>query len=807
MDLIIFAVISVFLLLGFFVLLFLFLNEIVFKKQLGKSLNYSLFSVKIPQKSSEQKDVKKEEQEWIARMEHFFSSLTFLKKKGFLKPAQWLTFEIAKVKKDIKFFVASPEEIKEQIEKHIYSFFPDAEITELAQDYNIFSNEEITTGGVLDLKKTFILPIKTYLQLEGDPISNITHILTKLGEKEEAIIQFIIQPDPKKWRDRAGDILGKIEQGKSFSSAFSETSLFNKIKSNIPKNPEKNEDKDLKKQEEDKKSPNKELLESLNNKISKDAFLTSIRIVVSVPSGQERGDFILDQIAGAFEQFSSPQLNEFYLIKQGGKKLKELIFNISFRIPAKKFKSVFSTEELSSFFHFISHFSQTPGVETLEAKKSAPPTNLPEEGLLLGFNDYRGEKTDARIKNVDRRRHLYIIGQTGTGKSGLLANLIEQDIKNGKGVGVLDPHGDLIDAILGKIPKERIKDVVLFDPGNLQRSVGLNMLEYDPKFPEQKTFIVNELLKIFDKLYDLKTTGGPIFEQYTRNALMLLMDDPSETYTLMEVPMVMSDHEFRHKLLAKCKNVLVKDFWEKQAEKAGGEVSLVNIVPYITSKFDTFISNDYMRPIIGQTKSTFNFRDIMDSQKIFLVNLSKGRLGEMNSSLLGLIIVGKLAMAAFSRVDTPEDERTDFYLYLDEFQNFATDTISTILSEARKYKLCLNISHQFIGQLPDFIRNAVFGNVGTIISFRVGIEDAEFLEKQFAPVFDKQDLININNFNTYVKMMIDGHVSKSFNIMTYPPSKSDKELMKNIKDYYALTYGRDTKMVEKEIQMKRLMDK
>ena len=440
----------------------------------------------------------------------------------------------------------------------------------------------------------------------------------------------------------------------------------------------------------------------------------------------------------------------------------------------------------------------------MKAKSSEPPADLPKQGLLLGFNQYREEKKDVRIERDDRRRHMYVIGQTGVGKSGFLSNLIEQDILSGEGVGVLDPHGDLIEDILGKIPKERINDVILFEPGNLDRSIGLNMLEYDPKYPEQKTFIVNELMKIFDKLYDLKQTGGPIFEQYTRNALMLLMDDPNETYTLLEVPKVMADAQFRHRLLAKCNNVLVKEFWEKQAEQAGGEASLKNIVPYITSKFDTFISNDYMRPIISQVKSTFNFRDIMDGKKIFLANLSKGRLGDINSSLLGLIITGKLAMAAFSRISMQENERNDFYLYLDEFQNFATDTISTIFSEARKYRLCLTVSHQFIGQLPDLIRDSVFGNVGTIISFRVGAEDAEFLQKQFQPTFSSYDLINIDNFSAYVKLMMGGKTSKPFNIKSYPPSKSNREIAHKLKEYCFLIYGRERGEIEEEFKNRRL---
>jgi hypothetical protein len=641
--------------------------------------------------------------------------------------------------------------------------------------------------------------------MDADPISNITHALTKLSEDEEAIIQLVIQPDTKKWRKRAGDILKKTEKGDSFGKAFLGTSLLSRFFEVIAPKKKENPKEEEKKQEE-MKMPDKELVECLTSKLSKDGFKTSLRIIVSLPAlKKEKGETILEQIAGSFEQFSTPKLNSFYLIKEKGRSLKELAFKISFRVPQKKFNSIFSIEELSSLFHFTTSFAAIPQVERMDAKKAAPPTNLPTEGLLLGFNDFRGQKTDVKITDDDRRRHLYVIGQTGTGKSAFLSNLIEQDIKNGNGIGVLDPHGDLIDEILGKISKERVKDVVLFNPGNLERSVGLNMLEYSPKFPEQKTFIVNELIKIFDKLYDLRQTGGPMFEQYTRNALMLLMDDPAETYTLMEVPKVMADSEFRHRLLAKCKNILVKEFWEKQAEKAGGEAALANMVPYITSKFDTFISNDYMRPIIGQTKSTFNFREIIDSGKIFLVNLSKGRLGEMNSALLGLIITGKLAMAAFSRIDTPENERRDFYLYLDEFQNFATDTISTILSEARKYKLCLNISHQFIGQLPELIKASVFGNVGTMISFRVGAEDAEFLQKQFSPVFDAQDLINIENFNAYVRMMIGGQISQPFNIKTYPPSESDKQRAQDIKDYYALTFGRDAKIIEQEIGERRKM--
>ena len=290
-----------------------------------------------------------------------------------------------------------------------------------------------------------------------------------------------------------------------------------------------------------------------------------------------------------------------------------------------------------------------------------------------------------------------------------------------------------------------------------------------------------------------------MFEQYTRNALLLLMDDPNEGATLMEVPKVMADAVFRKRLIGKCRNIVVRDFWEKEAEKAGGEAALANMVPYITSKFNVFIANDFMRPIIGQSKSSINFRDIIDNKKILLVNLSKGRLGDINSHLLGLIIVGKLTMAAFGRIDMPEELRKDFYLYIDEFQNFTTESISTILSEARKYRLCLTMAHQFIKQLPEKIRDAVFGNVGSMIAYRIGPEDADFMVKQFAPIFDQNDLLNIDNFNAYAKLLIGNMTSKPFNLSVPRPPSGNEEMISSAKELSRLKFGRPRAEVEEEI--------
>ncbi|MCK5475850.1 MAG: TraM recognition domain-containing protein, partial [Candidatus Pacebacteria bacterium] len=371
---------------------------------------------------------------------------------------------------------------------------------------------------------------------------------------------------------------------------------------------------------------------------------------------------------------------------------------------------------------------------------------------------------------------------------------------NGEGVCVIDPHGDLVEDALSNIPKHRAEDVVLFDPSIIQKPMGLNLLEYDENYPEQKTFVINEMIKIFDKLYDLKSTGGPMFEQYMRNAMLLIMDDPESGSTLIEISKVLADEEFRKYKLSKCKNFTVVNFWEKEAQKAGGEAALANMVPYITSKLTQFISNDTMRPIIGQQKSSINFREIMDNKKILLVNLSKGKIGEMNAYLLGLVIVGKLLVASLSRTDIPQEQREDFYFYIDEFQNFTTDSISTILSEARKYRLSLNIAHQFLGQLPEDIQKSVFGNVGTITSFRIGPEDAEFMSKQFAPVFNEQDLINIDNFNAYTKLMIKGTISQGFNMATYPPKKGSPEIAEAVRQLSILKYGKDRQVVEREIQ-------
>jgi hypothetical protein len=397
---------------------------------------------------------------------------------------------------------------------------------------------------------------------------------------------------------------------------------------------------------------------------------------------------------------------------------------------------------------------------------------------------------------------MYVIGQTGTGKSVHLQNMIVQDIKNGDGVCFIDPHGNDIQDILAAIPPERKDDVIYFDPAYTPRAMGLNILEYDTRFPEMKSRVVDDLYGIFKTLYaDTPDAFGPMFEQYYRNATMLVVEDPDSGSTFLEIPRVFADSRFRNMKLDRCKNPVIVQFWRKIAEAAGGEASLENVVPYITSKFDVFLANDIMRPIVAQQESAFDFRKIMDEKKIFLANLSKGRLGDRNAQLLGLVLVSKFLAAAFSRIDT-RGELPPFYLYIDGFQNFATPSIATILSEARKYRLSLTIAHQFIAQLEEDIRDAVIGNVGTKIAMRIGTTDAEFLEKQFAPVFTAHDLENLPNYNAILSLLVNGVPARPFTVQSVRPAPVDYSRVEMLKELSYRTYGRSREEVEGEIQKK-----
>jgi hypothetical protein len=775
-----------------------------YRMLINYSMNEDLEVIRVSQsnnadRSNQGPDAWKEE---IGAMEQLLSSFTQLRdRKISLKTLFYgkptIALEIANPagEEEIFFYVSVPKKFRSSLEKQVHSYFPNASI-EKTKDYTIFSPGSETVMGIIKLKNQSALPIRTYESMEKDPLSEITTAFSKLQSHDEgACIQIVLQPTSGSWRSKGKKIAHEMQQGKQLKDVVG-TSIFDSMVKEVNKNVSSQQKDNTNDRYVQLTPEEQELVKSIEKKSSKSGFLVNIRLVASART-TARAEEILSHMENAFSQFENSGINHFSIRRFSSSKTKKPAFNYIFRAFNEEHGILLGVEEIASIFHFPISTTETPKIKWLKAGNAPPPTDVPKEGVYIGTNEYRGVSTDIYLSENDRRRHFYVIGQTGTGKSTILVEMAKQDVRNGHGLCYIDPHGDAIEDILTAVPKERAEDVIYFDPSDTERPFGLNMLEYEK--PEEKTFVVNEIINIFDKLYDLKATGGPMFEQYMRNAMLLVMDDPETGSTLMEIPKVLAEENFRRMKLEKCKNSVVKDFWLEEAEKAGGEAALANMVPYITSKLTPFLSNDMMRPIISQQKSTLDFRDAMDNQKILLINLSKGKIGESNSHLLGMIIVGKLLMSALGRVNMPENERKDFYLYIDEFQNVTTDSISQILSEARKYRLGLVIAHQFIGQLSENISKAVFGNVGSMAAYRVGPDDAEFLEKQFAPVFSAQDLINVDNYNYFARLLINGVSTSPFNINAPLPTEGSHDIVEPIKELSRLKYGRDRDVVEREV--------
>jgi hypothetical protein len=753
-------------------------------KYLSSALDLSLFLVRIPQEHSDSQDKGSFKTE-INLFEQLLSNMTMIKEPFVIEVA------VPHVGEEICFFVAVPKQYSETAAKQIQGLWSGASVTSASDDYSIFSPQGAVAGAYVTQKEPAALPIRTYLELESDSFNPILGALTKVSEiGEGAAMQLIVRPSSGKLKKGVTKQIRALKQGLQFDRVLSPSMNWKEVKRAF--NPAKKEENPAARIVDD------EAVKMLTAKVSKPLFEVNLRLIASASSPFQANN-VLEGLMAGFRQFGAPRRNDFRIVKlRNTQKITSQFIFRSFE-PAQAM--VLNSEEIASFCHFPTASTDTPKVKWLKSKEAPPPPNLPEKGTLLGVSSFRGQDKEIYIADDDRRRHIYVIGQTGTGKSTLLGDMLIEDVKHGKGIAVIDPHGDLCTSLLGHIPKDRLDDLIYFDPGDLWKPLGLNMLDFNPDRPEEKTFIVNEMQSIFNKLFS-KESMGPMFEQYMRNALLLLMEDMvNEPATLTEVPRIFTDPEFRKRKLARIHNPLVIDFWEKEAVKAGGEASLANMTPYITSKFNNFISNDYMRPIIGQAKSAFNFREAMDSGKILLINLSKGRIGDINAGLLGMIFTGKILMAALSRVDVDQSKRRDFNLYIDEFQNFTTDSIATILSEARKYALTLTIAHQFIAQLEESIRDAVFGNVGSQVVFRVGAQDADFLVKQFEPVFGQNDLMNIDNLNAYTKLLIRGETSKPFNLRILPTSfsKGDPELAAKIKEYSREKYGMERQAVEKAI--------
>jgi len=779
--------------------------------RLKKALYMRLYEVTLPDIGTREEG-NKPFKEIISAMEQFYAGMMSVSEDTNPLPGKdFFSIEIAQsdARADVVFYVAVPTDKAGMFEKHMEAVFPAARIEEQKDDYNIFNEHGTVAGAWATPTRSPVFPIKTYDAFDHDPLDVLLNVFSKLKKDGEgAAVQLVVSPAGEHFVKRYGKALDDIRKGvpvkhatdipRELSGEMAKGLKEVVLGKGLPKKPDESGTT---------QATDQSAIEQIAKKVESTIFDTNIRILASGET-VARSEAILADLRSAFNQFTNAQGNGFSFVYEKGRSLNRLIHEYTYRTFDVSESFPLNLREMTSIMHMPAHQENAPLLKRAKAGTAPAPMELGNEGVVLGVNRYRGETKEIRMAPEDRLRHFYVIGQTGTGKTTLLKNMIVQDIKNGDGVCMIDPHGSDIQDILGQIPPERAKDVIYFDPAYTDRPMGLNMLEYDTRFPEQKTFVVNELLAIFKKLYGaVPESMGPAFEQYFRNATMLVIEDPATGNTLLDVSRVLADANFRRLKLSRCQNPIIVQFWREIAEKAGGEASLANIVPYITNKFDVFLANEIMRPIVAQEHSAFNFREVMDERKILLVNLSKGRLGDVNANLIGLIIVGKILMAALSRVDVVGKQTPPpFYLYIDEFQNITTDSISTILSEARKYKLSLTIAHQFIAQLEDNIRDAVFGNVGSLGVFRVGTEDAEFLEKQFQPVFSATDIIKIDNRNAYMKMLADGRPVKPFNMETLAPASPRADLAEKIKELSYLRFGRDRAEVTEEIMRKYRKD-
>jgi hypothetical protein len=734
----------------------------------AQSLESTLIQVTMPREN----EIK------IDAAEQFFASFAGIKVGGmfsFIKFKPHISFELVGMPEDIRFFVYAPNKYKDLVEKQINASYPDAEIKEVSEktskegyivgnEYNIFSREGKVAFASFKLADSNYKPVKVFKDFAVDPMSSLTSVLAKMSVGEGAAIQVIITGADSKWSKTGRKFIAATKKAES--------------------NPETA-----------KYSADPKELEGIENKISKPGFYTIIRVVVS-SSSQEAADAHLANIVSTIDQFSG--INKFKKNKHWIKG--NFISDFIYRYLPDRNMMILSSEELAGIFHFPNKSVATPHIHWLNAKRAPAPAQIPDSGMFLGTSTFRGIAKPVYIQRDDRRRHMYVVGKTGVGKSEFLKDMVLQDIKNGEGVCFIDPH-DTIEKLLPLIPPERAEDVILFDPSDTQRPMGLNMLEAQTE--EEKHYIVSSIVGLMYKLYDPNKTGiiGPRFEHAIRNAMLTVMCEKGSTF--IEVVRALTDANFVQELLPKVTDPIVRRYWTDQIAQTN-DFHKSEVLDYIVSKFGRFVTDKMIRNIIGQSASAFDFREVMDKGKILLVSLSKGKIGEENASFLGLILVPKILVAAMSRQDIPEEKRRDFYLYVDEFQNFATPDFAQILSEARKYRLNLIVANQFIGQMDEEVKNAIFGNVGTLVSFRVGVNDANYLQHEFQPVFSEGDLINVDVYNAYVKTIVHNEPVNPFSMdltrdMTKEQQSENPRVAELIKELSRLKYGKEIKALEASI--------
>jgi hypothetical protein len=766
---------------------------------------------------NEQFSASKDFREVIGVMDHLFQNLGAIHNERLnrlWRGQPFFSVEYAALAGEILFYVVCPRVIAHLVEKQITSFYPDA-VIDAVEDYNIFTPKSVTAAEALLPAKPYTSVFKTYEQLKTDPLSAVTNAFSKLKTDEGAAVQFVLRPAHHGWQKHvqheAKDLINpkKKKHGAWYNPLTWPGAIFTMLTAS---------DEELKIPEDAPSSERvssaiEEYSKALDAKASNPGFETVIRIIASAES-HHRAEQALESVVTAFSQFNDIRGNHFkpahYLPKDS------LIRGFIRRSPRRSGmasilspKLLLGTTELSSFFHFPSiKYNRAENIKWQNFKIAPAPKNIPEDGLFLGTNTFRGDKRKIFINNEDRFRHFYIIGQTGTGKSSIIQLMARQDFHNGKGICVVDPHGSLIEDLLPYIPRSRADDIIYFNPADTERPLGLNLLE--GKTPEERDLIALDAMNMMVKMFG-EEIFGPRIQDYFRNGCLTLMEDEEEGGAITDLVRLFTDDEWQKYKVSKVKNPIVKSFWDKQMA-ATGQREKQEMIPYFAAKFGQFTTNTLIRNIVGQTKSAFDIADVMNSGKILLMNLSKGLIGDINSTLLGLIVVNKIQVAAMRRQREAATARKDFFLYIDEFQNFVTPSIESILSEARKYRLGLVLAHQYIDQLEKesklagavSLKGAIFGNVGSMMFYKIGPQDAEVCAKEMAPVFTEQDLVNMDAFKGSMKLCVDGQPSRPFSIEVPRPwtdvtYSKDAQAAEAFKQLSRLKYGRAKEFVDREI--------
>lgn len=724
------------------------------------SLDFVLLEIAVPRDNEVKIDV----------MEQVFAALHSVKKGGFwqrFKAQQHMSFEIVGRKEDIRFYISCHRKNKDLVEKLMAGAYPGLQVKEV-DEYNIFNETGKVAFAELVLKKESYKPIKVFKELTVDPMATITASLARFSEGEAAAIQIIVVPAESVWQKNGEGFVASTKK----SEADPEKAKF-------------------------KMSPAD--MEAIDNKVNKPGFLTAVRIV-TVAATESAASSNLSNLKGAFSTFNS-QLNGF-----SGKDIK---FKSGFMVDfIYRYQSMFgnnavlNSEELATVWHMPNKTVETPHIHWLVAKAAPATGGFPDHGMFLGRSIYRGQERPIYISEEDRMKHMYLIGRTGTGKTELLKSMILQDMRAGRGLCFLEPHGDGIEELLELVPPERAEDVIIFDPSDIARPVGFNLLAVDTT--EEMMQVSSAIINLMYKLYDPHKTGiiGPRFEHNIRNAMLTVATQPGASF--VEVVRCLTDSKYVQELLPKVTDPIVRRYWTDQIANTN-DFHKSETLDYIVSKFGKFITNRMVRNIIGQSKSTLDFREAMDTGKIVFLKLAKGLLGEEDANFLGLILVPKVLQAALSRQDIPREQRRPFYLYVDEFQNFATPDFAQMLSEARKYGLGLVLANQFISQLEETVRDAIFGNVGTTMSYRVGVNDAQILQQVFNPTFSESDLQNVPAQNIYVKTIVSGTPVPAFSMNVERDLKAERaggspKVAQMVKELSRLKYGRDKEEVESELE-------